>query len=183
MAEDKGKNQFLELLRASDGGFLQQQGGQQSGGRQPGGRRNPSGQPSGAQQGRPDTGGGGLIRNFRESLGSGPITGDGFAPWSDRLRDVEEMIDDPELRSRAAQIRDRARNLRRDMKRRSKPPQWSLVEDLIATPLAELRQHVDLELARRSGRRDQLVPIDRDPVPAEFRDRVQRYYERLGQGD
>jgi hypothetical protein len=93
------------------------------------------------------------------------------------------MVNDAELRSRAAQIRDRARNLRRDMKRQSAAPQWDLVREMIATPLEELRQSVEQELARRSGQRDQLVPVDRDPVPERFEERVRQYYERLGQGE
>jgi hypothetical protein len=112
----------------------------------------------------------------------GPITGEDFTQWSDGLRDVEEMIDDPDLRARAAQIRDRARNFRREFKRHSEDPQWDLVRELVATPLEELRDRVEQELARRSGQRDQLVPVDRDPVPAEFSQRVRDYYERLGQG-
>ena len=39
---------------------------------------------------RPD-----LVQSLAESLGSGPITGNQYREWSDRLRDVEDMIDDP----------------------------------------------------------------------------------------
>ena len=31
-----------------------------------------------------------------------------------------------------------------------------------------------------SDQRDQLVPIDRDPVPGRYSDLVRRYYEQLG---
>lgn len=117
------------------------------------------------------------------SEGSGPISGDEFSGWSDRLRDVEEMVGDDELRNQAARIRDRARNLRREMKRQSKPPQWSLVRELVAEPLNQLREQVEQELARKSGQQSQLVPIDRDPVPKQYSDRVRKYYERLGQGE
>jgi hypothetical protein len=137
---------------------------------------------SGGQQGT-DRDGGGWWAPSGESLGTGPITGNGFEEWSDRLRDVEEMVNDAELRSRAAQIRDRARTLRRDMRRRTEAPQWDLVEELVATPLEELRQQVEQELARRSGEREQLVPVDRDPVPHRFEGRVRHYYEQLGQGE
>ena len=37
------------------------------------------------------------------------------------------------------------------------------------------------EIARRSDN-DELVPIDRDPVPDEYADLVREYYERLGRG-
>ena len=39
------------------------------------------------------------------------------------------------------------------------------------------------ELLRRSAERQELVPIDRDPVPQEFTDRVRLYYEQLGIGN
>ncbi len=51
----------------------------------------------------------------------------------------------------------------------------------VAKPLAELQDRVSEEIIRRSSR-DALVPLDRDPVPAEFQDAVRRYYERLGSG-
>lgn len=111
-----------------------------------------------------------------------PLTGEGYREWSDRLRDVEEMVDDPELRSDAARIRDRAREMRRELRRHSRQPQWPAVEELIATPLRELRREVAEELMRRSAERNATVPIDRDPVPDRFSEAVRLYYERLGAG-
>ena len=55
----------------------------------------------------------------------GPITGEGFRQWSDRMRDVEELLDDPELRAEAARIRDRVRGAREEFKRHSKEPDWN----------------------------------------------------------
>ncbi len=92
------------------------------------------------------------------------------------------MVEDPELRSQAARIRDRARDVRMDFRRHSKEPQWELVDKLIAEPLRELRQNVSEELMRRSAEKHAPVPIDRDPVPVEFADAVQKYYESLGSG-
>lgn len=91
------------------------------------------------------------------------------------------MIADPELRAEAARIRDRAKEIRKDVKRHSEAPNWDLVRMTVAAPLAELQQRVAEELLRRSSR-DALVPIDRDPVPARFEEQVRRYYERLGAG-
>ena len=54
-----------------------------------------------------------------------------------------------------------------------------MVRTQIATPLAEVRNRVAEELARRE-KPDSLVPIDRDPVPNKFSDLVKRYYETLG---
>lgn len=91
------------------------------------------------------------------------------------------MIADPELRAEAARIRDRAKAIRKDVKRHSKPPNWNLVKIDVAEPLIELQKRVDEELLRQSDK-DSLAPIDRDPVPARFREQVRRYYERLGSG-
>jgi len=113
---------------------------------------------------------------------SGPIAGDGFLRWSDRLRDVEEMIDDADLRAEAARVRDNARGIRRDFRRKNfRGPNWDLVQEMVATPLAELRDRVTEEIARR-GPRETLVPIDRDPVPPRYAEDVRRYYELLGSG-
>ncbi|MFN0056075.1 MAG: DUF4175 family protein [Planctomycetales bacterium] len=110
-----------------------------------------------------------------------PISGGDFLDWSDRLRDVEEMVNDPELRAEAARIRERARSVRGDMQRHSKPPQWPLVRSQIAEPLAELMKQVSEELLRRNSKQ-MAVPLDRDPVPPRYSERSRQYYERLGSG-
>ena len=110
-----------------------------------------------------------------------PLTGTDFIKWSDRMRDVEEMVDDPELRSNIAQIRDRARQMRIDLKRDSKLPNWDLVKTSIYGPMLELQQQLAEEIARRAPS-DDVVPIDCDPVPDRYTDLVERYYERLGSG-
>ena len=89
------------------------------------------------------------------------------------------MIDDPKLRAEAARIRARAKAIRSESKRNSKDPNWELVDEKVAQPLAELHKRLSEELRKRRGD-DALVPIDRDPVPPEFRDAVRRYYENLG---
>ena len=110
-----------------------------------------------------------------------PLTGDDYRDWTDRLRDVEEMLESPDLQSRAATIRDRMRTLRRDIKRHSREPNWDLVKVQISKPLDELQDLLQEELLRRTSE-DALVPLDRDPVPAEFETQVRQYYERLGSG-
>ena len=98
------------------------------------------------------------------------------------MRDVEEMVDDADLRGRAARIRDQARGIRRDLRRRNfQGPQWDVVRRMVAEPLAELRDRVAEELARRAPQ-ETLVPLDRDPVPPKYSEQVRRYYERLGSG-
>jgi hypothetical protein len=107
------------------------------------------------------------------------LTGEDYVDWSDRLRDVEEMIDVPDLRDEVARIRDRARAIRLDYKHLGKKPDWAVVRTQIVTPLAEVRARVNEELLHRESK-DALVPLDRDPVPAQFSDLVRRYYEQLG---
>jgi hypothetical protein len=161
---------------------------QQRGGNQPG----TTGQDqAGTRDGeRPAGGQGGGGGSFLDHLGGadegnyagGPITGAEYTQWSDRLRDVEEMLDVPELRAGAARIRDRVRSARQELKRHAKEPQWDLVKMEIAGPLVELRTRVSEELARRESK-EALVPIDRDPVPTRYAELVRRYYEQLGRSD
>ncbi|KPL21731.1 MAG: hypothetical protein AMJ75_09410 [Phycisphaerae bacterium SM1_79] len=113
---------------------------------------------------------------------NGPFTGRDFLQWSDRLRDVEEMLTERELRDEAARVRDRARTIRAEFKRHGKEPQWDLVRQQITKPLTELRKHLSDKLAQLQSD-EALVPIDRDPVPRRFAELVRRYYENLGGGD
>ncbi|HWB09443.1 MAG TPA: hypothetical protein VG826_09475 [Pirellulales bacterium] len=110
-----------------------------------------------------------------------PLAGEDFRDWSDRLRDVEEMVDDPELRAEAARIRQRAGGIRAELKRHSKEPNWNLVKIEVSRPLYELRDRVAEELLRRTSK-DALLPLDRDPVPPKYSEKTRRYYERLGTG-
>ena len=138
------------------------------------GRTNPEGWGGGGGQRLPDQWGGVNTR--------GPITGEDFRQWSDRLRDVEEMLSQRDLRNEAARVRDRARSIRVEFKRHGKEPQWNLVREQISKPLVELRRRLDEELAKLESD-EALVPIDRDPVPGRFAELVRRYYENLGGGD
>lgn len=92
------------------------------------------------------------------------------------------MLDTPQLRAEAARIRGRARSIRADSRRHSKPPNWDLVKMKVAQPLVELQNRVMEELLNRTSP-DAMVPIDRDPVPPEYVEQVQRYYELLGSGE
>ena len=69
----------------------------------------------------------------------GPIRGEGFRQWTDRMRDVEELLDNPEMRAEAARLRDRVRGEREEYKRHSKEPDWKKLKDLVAEPMNELR--------------------------------------------
>jgi hypothetical protein len=124
-------------------------------------------------------GGGGGLDGGPQFDQRAPLTGDGFVDWSDRLRNVEEMLDAPELRREVADIREAAKVMRSEFKREGAQPKWDIVKVQIGKPLAELRDRIGQELARRESK-EALVPIDRDPVPVKYSDRVRKYYEELG---
>jgi len=112
----------------------------------------------------------------------GPFTDENYGPWSDRLRDVQEMLPQQDLREQMARIWDSVRAIRADSKRHGKEPQWDLVQTQVIKPLTELRQQVSERLAQLQPN-GALVPIDRDPVPDRFTELVRAYFENLGQGE
>lgn len=165
------------------------QGGGQQGSPQGGSQRqaNDAGRNRPGADGRTDPagwGGGGL--RLPDQWGGinprGPITGEDFRQWSDGLREVEEMLDEPDLRNEVARVRDRARSIRVEFKRHGTEPQWDLVTMQITKPLTELRKRLAEELAKLESD-EALVPIDRDPVPSRYAELVRKYYENLGGGD
>ena len=165
------------------GGQGQQPGqGQQSGG-QPG----TGGRQGGSQQ---VSGGGGnnqlqdltdIIRSFAEGGGSweGPITGDGFVEWNERMRTIEELMELPEAREQMQQAREQAEQMRADFKRHGNPPKWGDIDTSILQPIREVESWVQQELLRKTSP-DTLQPIDRDPVPPKYATSVKNYYEALG---
>jgi hypothetical protein len=186
--------------RSQDGGSSGGQEGEPSEGQQPSGQQSPDGQSSGQQSGGGLRGGSrqrdgnrggeeGALSSFLTQAGAdrtggggnnrGPLTGEDFQNWSDRLRDVEEMVEDPRLRADVADIRDRARSMRAEFIRHSKEPQWDLVRATLYEPLVELQTRLAEEIARKESH-DALVPLDRDPIPDRYQELVRRYYERLG---
>lgn len=146
-----------------------------------------------SQAGRPDAAESGASRgdadlaqalqamsgDARGGTSEGPLTGDGFTDWSERLRTVEALLEEPDARERVAGARETAERLRAEFRRHSNPPQWNVVESGIVAPLAEVRTWLRQELAQRENR-EALQPADRDPVPEQFAEAVQRYYEALG---
>jgi hypothetical protein len=112
----------------------------------------------------------------------GPITGDNYREWSEGMREVEDMLDDPDMSAEVARIRDRTEAARVDYIRHSKTPDWNKLQDMVVEPLAELRRRIAEEI-RRQESPDSLVPIDRDAAPPEFAEEVRLYYQRLGSGE
>ncbi|MEJ2703686.1 MAG: hypothetical protein P8Z79_14710, partial [Sedimentisphaerales bacterium] len=121
----------------------------------------------------------GAIGPWEQVDPNGPLTGRDFRQWSDRLRDVEEMLSESELRAEAARVRDQARAIRAEFTRHGNKPQWDLVRQTITKPLTELRDRISEQLSSLVSD-EAMVPIDRDPVPGRFTDLVRRYYENLG---
>ena len=114
-----------------------------------------------------------------------PVLGEDYRDFSDRLRDLQDLLDDRGLRNEAGRIRDRARSLRAEAGRDDSPqagaPRFPLFEAQVLAPLVELRARV-AEALTRLETDDKLVPIDRDPVPGRYGDLVRRYWKRLGEG-
>ncbi len=162
------------------GGRGQLADGRRKGGQQAGGGANERG---GLSLDRVFSGGddrgGGLGGGEFGPVNRGPLTGEEFNRWAERLRDVEELVDSPELRNAIASALQQARQIRRDVRQDLKKPDWTVVDLKIVKPLVEVRNRVAEELARRESK-DSLAPIDRDPVPNRFSDSVRRYYEELG---
>ena len=140
-----------------------------------------SGPPQKTQSQRGQSGNQNPFESFGGNTG-GPMTGRNYLQWSDRLRDVEEMVESEELRNKVASIRDKARSFRREFKRHGKEPEWDLVSKEILEPLAEVHGQVREELLKLESE-DSPVPIDRDPVPERFSDLVEKYYKELGRGE
>ena len=92
------------------------------------------------------------------------------------------MLPQEDLRNAVAQVRDEARAMRIDFRRDNLPPEASTIGKKITEPLIELRQRISEEIAKLN-RENPVSPIDRDPVPSEFRDLVRLYYEELGAGN
>jgi hypothetical protein len=181
--------------RGQAGEEQQSQPGQGQG-RRPGDQENPQpaqgrdGQPRGPNDQpnrRPDgnrdiggsSGGSDLFRNLDELDFDGPLTGLDFRDWEDRLREVEEVIEIPELRNQVSEVRQSARDIRRENKENGKPPKWDLVEMQILRPMTEINKRLEEELSLRQPKRE-LIPVDHEPVPAQYSELVRRYYERLG---
>lgn len=126
------------------------------------------------------------MRGGRESNGGRganqgrPLTGDEYRDWSNRMREVEEILVDSELRNRVAQVRDRARSIRAEFRRHGTEPQWDLVKSQLLDEMADLQKRIAQELSKLESDHS-MVPIDREPVPEEFDELVRRYYELLGQ--
>ncbi len=132
-------------------------------------------------------GGDGRLRQLAEQLGrgggsgdnTGPITGSAFSTWSDRMRDVEEVLDSPGLRNQLATARERVGAFRGNYRQYGRVPETEAIRSEILVPMTQVRVWLQEELARLDDA-NSLVPLDRDPVPDNYSELVRRYYEKLG---
>ena len=74
----------------------------------------------------------------RQAGPGGPITGEGFRQWSDRMRDVEELLDDPELRAEAAGFATACAGPARSSSGTPRSPTGTSCKTLVADPIEEL---------------------------------------------
>ena len=122
-----------------------------------------------------------FFQGNEETEPGGPIAGSDYEQFADRLRNVESMVEQDDLRNELAKVMDDARAMRIEFRRNNSPPQASTINQRITMPLVEIRDRVAEELAKLD-KENPLAPIDRDPVPREYRELVRRYYEELGSG-
>jgi len=143
--------------------------------------------PTGAQAGA--TGGPDRLRELVQQIGgahgggglAGPIVGDDYLNWADRMRDVEQVVDSVELRNRLATVRERVAAYRADYRQHGRWPPAEEVKRQVLQPMTEVRVQLQDDLARLENVRS-LVPLDHDPVPDNYSELVRKYYEKLGGG-
>lgn len=120
-----------------------------------------------------------LGRGDQAAANGGPITGNDYAAWSQQLRDVESVLDSPDLRNQLATVRDRVGAFRAEYRNGRRIPSAETFREQLLMPLAQVQVWVREELAREENTAS-LVPLDRDPVPANYSELVRKYYEKLG---
>ena len=193
----ESQGQQLEQSPGGEAGEQGQQPGQsgQSVAQQPNSNQPRQGQQPGSQGGGSPAGGRGggdggsdiasalddfLSEFSRNPENESPLTGRGFNDWAERLRTVEELVDQPDIRQRLSQAREEAERIRAEFRRHGSEPKWGVVNDGIIAPLKDARTWVAQELARYEDP-NALQPIDRDPVPRAYQESVRKYYESLGE--
>ncbi|HEY3861468.1 MAG TPA: hypothetical protein VGO59_06215 [Verrucomicrobiae bacterium] len=158
-------------------------------GDQPGNQQNGSGNQQNDANNQAARGGAGRLSELVRQMGgahgasgtAGPILGDDFANWADRMRDVEQVVDSTDLRNRLAAIRERAAAFRADYRFHDRRPAAEAVKKQILQPMTDVIAELQEDLARMENAHS-LVPLDHDPVPDNYTELVRKYYEKLGGG-
>jgi hypothetical protein len=120
-----------------------------------------------------------VAKNGSHHGGGDGVPAQKLGEWLGQLDRVEALLERPHLRAAVARVQQSVEQVRADMKRNATKPNTKTVEDGLLVPLAQLRDAITSELARKAGR-DSEGPVDRDPVPRKFEESVRRYYEALG---
>ena len=176
--QEPGEGQQGQGQQPGQQGMAGNSSGQRGGGSNFGGDDRANSIPTGGQLGGQPL----FFDRPEEAPQQGPITGDDYGNWADRLSNIEEMVDQEDIRNGLAKVLDDARAMRIDFQRNNDAPQAGSINQRITNPLVELRQRLSEEIAKLN-KENPIAPIDRDPVPSEFRDLVRRYYEELGSGE
>jgi hypothetical protein len=124
-------------------------------------------------------GGGGAESGGGDYNYAGPITGSDYVNWAERMRDVEQVLDSPDLRYQLAAVRERASAMRQQFRQNGRLPDDKVVREQLLMPMSQVRVWLQQELARQANT-NSLVPLDRDPVPDNYSELVRKYYEKLG---
>lgn len=127
------------------------------------------------------------LRQLAQQLGggagglgqNGPITGNTYMDWTDRMRDVEQSVDSQDVRNQLATVREQVGVYRRAFRENGRAPSAEELQKKVLAPLQLARDWVGQELSRTQDDRS-LVPLDRDPVQEKYSDMVRKYYEKLG---
>ena len=124
-------------------------------------------------------GGNGGLGGSSIGQNTGPITGNDFVDWSDRMRDVEQAVDSQDVRNQLATVRERVGAYRQTFRQNGRAPTKEELQAKALAPLTLARDWVGQELSR-AEKDNSLVPLDRDPVQAKYSEAVRQYYEKLG---
>ncbi len=140
--------------RAGRGGRGGQRGGNQAAN---------GGAPQLAQQLGGNAGGGGGQGSLTTDATGGPLTGNNtFADWADRLRTVQNLLDDPTQRQQIADALAQAQDLRSNYIRHSQLPQWDTVSNNVISPLSKVSDALRQQLTTEE-QPEALEPVDQDP--------------------
>jgi hypothetical protein len=104
----------------------------------------------------------------------GPGRSPDGSPWSIVLRNVEEIIDQHNLRNQIATARDRA-GFAAAIQSHAPETSWDVVRLLVVKAGQSTASPRNWRVAARAG----AGPFDRDPVPNRYSELVRRYYEEL----
>ena len=84
------------------------------------------------------------LRQFADQLGgsggagaNGPITGNNYMDWSDRVRDVEQAIDAQDVRNQLATVRERVGAYRRNFRENGRVPTKEELQNKVLEPLCD----------------------------------------------